>query len=115
MTPSHPRIARLPAEARAGGATPDAAAEKSAIGLVEAMSIARRSVAHFTEQKVDAVPACTKGEAGWEVLVDVVESPARLGDNDLLSQYRVSVSPSGEVTGFARARRYHREDKEESR
>ena len=89
-----------------------AAADKTQISLIEAMSAARRSVALFTELPVDSVVTCESTETGWRVLVDVIEAAARLGDNDLLATYEMSLAPSGEVTAFNRLRRYHREDRE---
>lgn len=80
------------------------------LSLVEAMSLARRTVAMFTELAVDAVPECAPDGAGWRVVVDVVEAPARLGDNDLIASYEVRVTEEGEVGGFQRTARYNRID-----
>jgi hypothetical protein len=44
------------------------------------------------------------------VEVEVIESHARMGDNDLLAAYDVRVGEAGEVRGFRRLRRYFRED-----
>ena len=78
--------------------------------LIEAMSIARQSVALFTDFPIDAVVSCKAEASGWRVVVDVVEAPARLGDNDLLLSYALTLSATGEVEDFSRLRRYHRED-----
>lgn len=78
--------------------------------LVEAMSLARRSVALFTELQIDAVASCERVDAQWRVCVDVIEAAARMGDNDLLCTYEVMIDPAGEVTRFNRLQRYHRND-----
>lgn len=96
-----------PAPAPAAG---QAAAAAPALSLTRAMTEARRAVAVFTELPVDAVAACTPEGAGWRVEVDVVESRARMGDNDLLATFEVGIAPSGEVTGFRRLGRYLRDD-----
>lgn len=78
--------------------------------LIEAMSIARRWIALFTEMPVDTVVACVPEAGGWVVTIDVVEAAARLGDNDLLSTFEMVLSASGEVERYTRLRRYHRDD-----
>lgn len=80
------------------------------ITLVEAMSLARRSVALFTEMTVDSVAECARDGEGWRVVVDVIETVARLGDNDVLATYEVLMDAVGEVTRFTRLGRYHRND-----
>lgn len=90
----------------------EAGSPARAVTLVEAMSLARRTVAMFTELPVDQVAECTPrgGGGGWRVVVDVVESKARLGDNDMLGAYEVMVDAAGEVAGFQRIGRYNRTD-----
>jgi hypothetical protein len=80
------------------------------LSLVEAMSLARRSVALFTELKVDSVATCETQEQGWRVVVDVIEAKARMGDNDLLASYEVIISNAGEVSRYGRVGRYRRDD-----
>jgi hypothetical protein len=88
----------------------DAAPAARALALPEAMSLARRSVALFTELTIDSVANCEKAEGGWRVVVDVIEVPARMGDNDLIASYEVMVGADGEVGRFTRLGRYHRND-----
>ncbi|MEM1264659.1 MAG: gas vesicle protein GvpO [Pseudomonadota bacterium] len=83
--------------------------------LIEAMSLARQSVALFTDLPVDAVVSCKRHEEGWRVILDVVEAAARLGDNDLLATYEMMLNADGDVETFERLRRYHREDMTEAR
>jgi len=80
------------------------------LGFADAMSLARRTVALFTELAVDGVVSCARREGGWCVVVDAIESPARMGDNDMLATYEVLLTTDGEVEGFERTGRYHRSD-----
>lgn len=79
-------------------------------GLMQAAAAARQAVAFFTELPVDAVSACRPEGDGWRVEVEVVEARARLGDNDLLARFEVTLDDALAVTGMARILRYHRED-----
>ena len=63
-----------------------------------------------TVKVVDALTG--RGQSIDYCLVGEPTSHARLGDNDLLATYEMSLAPSGEVTAFNRLRRYHREDRE---
>lgn len=99
----------------AGGAkAPDAVAEAPPeprpIGFRAAMECARDSAALFSEMRVDSIVSCERVDTGWRAVVDVVEAPARLGDNDLLATYEVLLDPYGECERFARIDRYHRSD-----
>lgn len=80
------------------------------LSFPDAMSLARRTVALFTELAVDGVVSCARREGGWTVVVDAIESPARMGDNDLIATYQVLLAGDGEVEGFERTGRYHRSD-----
>jgi hypothetical protein len=94
---------------------PNAAADWSAeprrpITLIEALDIARRSVEKLTSLRIDAVARTERtADGGWTVTVDVVEAKARMGNNDLLCAYAVTLAPDGEMTGFWRRHRYLRE------
>lgn len=82
-------------------------------GLKDAIAIARRSVSGITDQKIDAVSHCQKQDGGvWHVVVDVIDSPARMGDNDLLAAFEVHIDETGDVIFCSRTRRYRREDRE---
>ena len=43
-------------------------------------------------------------------MVDVIESAARLGDNDLVAAFEVRIDQHGEVLSCSRTRRYRREE-----
>jgi hypothetical protein len=99
--------------ARAPGPDPveNWAATPDRLTLIEAIGLARRTAAQLTELPVDGIAESGRhADGGWRVLVDVVESAARMGENDLLATHEVILSPEGDLTGFSRLRRYHRED-----
>lgn len=80
------------------------------ITLIEAMAVARRSVEQLTSLRIDAVARTERTpDGGWAVTIDVVEAKARMGNNDLLCAYEVTLAPDGELTGFGRRHRYLRE------
>jgi hypothetical protein len=82
--------------------------------LLEAMGAARRAVTAMTGLEVDSVSHCEKAETGiWLVVVDVIESMARMGDNDLLAAYEVQIGGDGALSKFTRLKRYHREDRDQ--
>ena len=83
----------------------------SPAALPEAIRIARRAVSAVTDLPIDAV-AHTEftDEKTWKVVVDVIESRARMGDNDLLAAFEVHIGADGEVLFCSRSRRYRREE-----
>ncbi len=92
------------------GAAPAGEPVRRAPGLMEIAAAARTAVAFFTELPVDQVASCRRQGDGWVAVVDVVESRARLGDNDMLASYEVTLGPDGAVEALARTGRYLRDD-----
>lgn len=91
----------------------DADDRPQAASMMEAISQAKRMVTEMTGLEVDAVVSCARGEdLNWRVALDIIESPARMGDNDLLTTYEVQIGAGAEPLHFARLRRYHREDRD---
>lgn len=87
--------------------------EKRAPNLGEAVSIARRSVAGMIDLPIDSVAHVEKQPDGtWRIFIDLIESTARMGDNDLLATFELHIDVTGEMTFCTRQRRYRREEKE---
>ena len=83
----------------------------TALSMLEVIAQARRAFAGLNGSKIDAVAQCAADEDGsWRVVIDVIESPAKLGKNDLLCAYEIRVAPQGRIAGFQRLGRYHREE-----
>ncbi len=78
--------------------------------LAEATAAARRAVAEFTGLEIDSISSCGRLGDGWRIVVDAVEAPARLGDNDLIATYEVELDAAGEVAAFSRTGRYNRSE-----
>jgi hypothetical protein len=88
-----------------------AAAGAAPLGLAGAVNRAREELALLTQLQVDAVTrSARRPDGGWTITLDLIESVARMGDNDLLCTYEVSLDPQGGVTDLARIARYRRED-----
>lgn len=83
------------------------------LSMMEAMTEARTAVTGMTGIDIDSVVQCQRDPSGiWNIALDVIESPARMGDNDLLATYEVQIAPGPELISYNRLRRYHREDKD---
>ena len=83
------------------------------MSMMGAITEAKGAVLAMTGLPVDTVAQCRKGDDGaWRISVDVIESPARMGDNDLLATYEVIIGADAELMSFDRLRRYHREDRD---
>lgn len=77
--------------------------------LLEVIARAREAVKLLTALPIDQVVQSDKVADGWRVQVDVIEVRARMGDNDLLATYEVTLDGTGELVGFKRTNRYNRE------
>lgn len=87
------------------------ATDPPAFSMLEAIKGAKDAVTSMTGLGVDTVAQCQRDEGdGWRISLDVIEIPARMGDNDLLATYEVQIGPGAELLGYTRLRRYHRED-----
>ncbi|MEM1388881.1 MAG: gas vesicle protein GvpO [Pseudomonadota bacterium] len=78
--------------------------------VLHAIEKARIAMHEITPAPIDCIKSCTRAaNETWSATVEVVESPARMGDNDLLSAYEIVLDAQGELTEFQRVGRYHRE------
>ncbi|ETX29352.1 gas vesicle protein GvpO [Roseivivax isoporae] len=88
---------------RAAGARP--------LTLAQALARGRAAMAEITTAPIDAVTRFeAESDGGWHAVIDVIEVPARMGDNDLLCTYDIALDAQGDLAGFRRTARYHRED-----
>ncbi len=91
-----------------------AADDTSGLPLIEAIAVARAVTAELTGLPIDGIAkTATDPAGGWRITVDIIESAARMGENDLLAAYEVRLGADGGLVGFDRARRYRREDRED--
>lgn len=85
-------------------------AEPATLDVLSAAKIAKTLIAELTSQEIDAVSKVERRPDGWTVEIDVVESRARIGDDDLLTAYAVELDPSGAFEAYRRLRRRRRFD-----
>lgn len=78
--------------------------------LQEVSVFAKEMAKELTGVEVDAVSLCQRAGTDWVVEVDVVESAARMGDDDLLTAYRLEITDEGELVAFRRIGRHKRTD-----
>ena len=82
------------------------------LSMMDAIRAAKAAVLEMTAMQADSITECQRADdGGWRISVDVIESAARMGDNDLLATYEVQIGADAELLHYARLRRYHREDK----
>lgn len=85
------------------------------LSMMDAIVQAKTAVATMTVLQFDQIARCERQpDGGWTVVIDVVESVARMGDNDLLASYEVRIDAEGEPVNVARTRRYYREDRDQA-
>jgi len=91
------------------------APEAARLTMMEAVGVAKAAVAAMTVLQFDSVARCERrADGGWTVALDLIESMARMGDNDLLATYEVQIDTEGDPLQVSRIRRYHREDRDAS-
>lgn len=83
---------------------------RRSLSLPEAVAAARDGLGLFSEMPIDQIVSCRRNGDDWLIEIDVIEASARLGDNDLLATYALTVSDTGDILGIERQRRYTRED-----
>lgn len=82
------------------------------LSMSAAVRLARAEIAGVSAAPVDAVARCERdGDGGWILAFDLIESPARMGENDLLARYELRLDKGGGVTSIERTARYRREDR----
>ena len=86
-------------------------AKEKTLPMMTAVKLARAEIRAVSDAPVDSVARCERipGD-GWLVALDLIESPARLGENDLLARYELRLDPEGVVTGIERMGRARREE-----
>lgn len=71
----------------------------------------REAVQAITGLKADSVARCEQKDGGWYVVVDILESKARAGENDLIVTFELILDAKGDLTAYKRLRRYFRTDR----
>ncbi len=100
-----------------GNGNDDADREKDAEnGEFDVMDV-RETVENVADDLVghplDGIIEITDDGDGWEVVVEMVERSAIPDTQDILGQYEISLSESGDVSGYRLRERYRRGDSQE--
>lgn len=69
---------------------------------------AASELAVLTGRQPETVTSVERGEDGWQVGVEVVESRRIPDSADILAAYQVCIAPDGELTSYRRTQRYSR-------
>jgi len=88
---------------------------RSGISGREAVEHARKELEELMGRPVEAVLGMERDDddGGWVVTVQVVELARIPNSTDVLGAYVVQVDDEGEVVGYRRAKRYHRNQADE--
>jgi hypothetical protein len=89
------------------------AKSKSGISGREAVERARKELEEIMGRPVEAVLGMERDDDGWVVTVQVVELARIPNSTDVLGAYVVQVDDEGEVVGYRRTKRYHRNQADE--
>ena len=74
----------------------------------------RRELPQLLGKPIDSVLGVERDEEkGWQVMVQVVELSRIPSTTDVLGSYAVTLDGEGEVIGYRRRRRYHRNQTDE--
>lgn len=81
------------------------------LSMSGAIARAKSEMREISDLPVESVIRCGRSaDGGWEIALELVESPARMGDNDYLAAYQVQIAADGAISGLSRLGRYRRED-----
>ncbi|MEL7349236.1 MAG: gas vesicle protein GvpO [Pseudomonadota bacterium] len=81
-------------------------------GMAAAVQAARQAAAALTGLEVDMVAGCAAHDTGWRIVLDMIETKARVGRNDLISSYELIIDEAGAPIAFTRIARRFREDRQ---
>ncbi len=81
----------------------------------EAIKRVRRELPQLLGRPIESVLGVERDadDDGWKVTVAVVELSRIPSTTDVLGSYAVTLDQSGELIGYARSRRYHRNQADE--
>ncbi|HEY2436348.1 MAG TPA: gas vesicle protein GvpO [Solirubrobacteraceae bacterium] len=79
----------------------------------EAIERVRRDLPQLLGRPIEAVLGLERDDGRWKVTVQVVELSRIPSTTDILGSYEVTLDEQGEVVGYRRNRRYHRNQTDE--
>ena len=85
--------------------------QPAVIGMAEAIAIAKAEIGAINDFPIDQVIRSERtADGGWRIVLEVIESPARMGENDFLAAFSISLDQIGSLAGIERVSRYRREE-----
>lgn len=75
---------------------------------LQATDIARRAIETITGQAAETLTRCENLGTSWAVDAVIVETKAKIQDNDILATYRINIDAHGSVMSYERVNRYTR-------
>jgi hypothetical protein len=75
------------------------------LNTIELIRRARSAVKELLELPFETVARCAPDGEGWVVEVDVIETKAKLPDNDIIARYQFKFDSLGEIAAFERVKR----------
>jgi hypothetical protein len=75
---------------------------------LEIVAAARAAIEAVTGVKAEVMSRCERRGEAWAVTAEVVETKARIADNDMMASYLLLIDDTGELTSYERTRRYVR-------
>jgi hypothetical protein len=89
-------------------------AGRGGLSAREAIEQVRREFPELLGRPVESVLGIERDdESGWKVTVQVVELARIPSSTDVLGAYAVTLDRNGELIGYRRSRRYHRNQADE--
>jgi Gas vesicle synthesis protein GvpO len=76
--------------------------------MLQVVNQAREAMETIIGRKPEVVSRCEPQGEKWLVTIEVVETKARITDNDMMATYQLMLDSAGEVTGIDRVRQYVR-------
>lgn len=79
------------------------------MNMMDATALAREGIEAATGKPFESVSYCRLEGEHWVVGIEVLESKARLNDNDVIAEYEIAIDPEAkQMVRYTRLRRYLR-------
>lgn len=93
--------------------TEDRSPETERIDMTEARQIVIDAADQLLDHQLEDVIKVESNDAGWRVVLEVIEREAVPDTQDILGRYEFSVDTNGNVSGYELSERYRRDELKE--
>ncbi|MBB4200734.1 hypothetical protein CCR94_19275 [Rhodoblastus sphagnicola] len=80
------------------------------MNTLQATRKAKETVVEITGKDAESVSRCERDDKVWTIVLDIIESKARIADNDVIASYELILDLAGDLQRYMRLRRYRRAD-----